>query len=82
MALIRFQCPECGFGDYEVGHLVDETDVYCVACWEEQGRQIRVQCWEEGLEIQARLRAGLAAGSAGLSARSVLPPLIGSLSPV
>ena len=59
MALIRFQCPECGMGDQEVSHLVDETEVYCVVCWEEQGRQIRVQRWEEVERSQARLRAGL-----------------------
>jgi hypothetical protein len=55
----RFQCPECGFGDYEVGHLVAENDFYCVVCLEEQGRQIRIQCWVEGEGAQARLREGL-----------------------
>ena len=59
MELLRFQCPECGFGDYEVGHLVAETEIYCVVCLEEQGRQIRVECWEEGEGAQARLREGL-----------------------
>jgi hypothetical protein len=34
----RFQCPECGFGDYEVGHLVTAADICCVVCLEEQGR--------------------------------------------
>jgi hypothetical protein len=57
MALLRFQCPECGSGDHEVGPLVAETDIYCVVCLEEEGRQIRVECWEEG--AQARLREGL-----------------------
>jgi hypothetical protein len=56
-----FQCPECGFGDREVGHLVGETEVYCVVCWEEQDRQICVQRWEEGEGSQARLGAGLVA---------------------
>lgn len=45
--MLRFQCPECGFGDYEVGHLA-EAETYCVVCLEEQGRQIRVECWEQG----------------------------------
>jgi hypothetical protein len=36
-----------GFGDREVGHLVAETEVYCVGCSEEQGWQIRIECWEE-----------------------------------
>jgi hypothetical protein len=55
----RFQCPECGFGDHEVGYLVSEADIYCVVCLEEQGRQIRVECWTEGQRAQARLRDGL-----------------------
>ena len=59
MELLRFQCPECGFGDHEVGHLVAETEIYCVVCLEERGRQIRVECWGEGEGAQARLREGL-----------------------
>jgi predicted nucleic acid-binding Zn ribbon protein len=31
MAILRFQCSECGFGDREVGHLMDEGEIYCVA---------------------------------------------------
>ena len=59
MALIHFQCPECGLGDHEVGHISGDADGYCVVCLEEQGRQIRVECWEEGEGDQARLREGL-----------------------
>ena len=57
--MLRFQCPECGFGDHEVGHLAPETEIYCIVCLEEQGQQIRVHCWEEGEGVQARLREGL-----------------------
>ena len=32
--MLRFQCPECGFGDYEVGHLVAENEIYCIVCLE------------------------------------------------
>jgi hypothetical protein len=35
-------------GDREVCHVVAETEVYCVVCSEEQGRQIRIESWEEG----------------------------------
>ena len=28
MPMMRFQCPECGMGDYEVGHLVAEPVEY------------------------------------------------------
>ena len=59
--MLRFQCPECGMGDQEVGHLVTEAEMYCVVCLEEQNRQIRIQWWEEVEGSQARLRAGLVA---------------------
>ena len=42
MALIHFQCPQCGFGDHKVGHLIADTDICGVVYFEEQGRQIRV----------------------------------------
>jgi hypothetical protein len=58
--MFRFQCPECGFGDHEVGHLVAETQVYCVVCLEEEGRLISIHCWEDEPD-QARLREALAA---------------------
>ena len=61
MATIRFQWPECGFGDHEVGQRVAESEIYCIVCLEEQGRQIRVECWEEGERVQARLREDLVA---------------------
>jgi hypothetical protein len=57
--MIHFQCPECGFGDDEVGHLVAEDEVYCIVCLEEEGRRIRVRRWEEAEPVQARLREAL-----------------------
>ena len=59
MAILRFQCPECGFGRREVGDLMDEGEIDCVVCMEEQGRYILVPCWEES--DQARLRPPLEA---------------------
>ena len=47
MAIFRFQCPECGFGDYEVGHLVADDELFCVVCLEEDGREVVVHCWQE-----------------------------------
>jgi hypothetical protein len=32
--MLLFRCPERGLGDYEVGHLIAETDIYCVVCLE------------------------------------------------
>ena len=47
--IIRFHCPECGFGDHEVGHLARETEIHCIVCLEEEhGRLIRVHCWGGG----------------------------------
>jgi hypothetical protein len=51
--MMHFQCPECGMGDHEVGHLVAEPVEYCVVCLDEQGRLIRLECWQEP---QSRLR--------------------------
>ena len=56
-----FQCPRCGFGDYEVGHLISDGDVFCLVCLEEEGLQIRLQRWEEREDDHARLRDPLAA---------------------
>jgi hypothetical protein len=52
--MMRFQCPECGMGDREVGHLIAEPTEYCVVCLDEHGRLIRLECWRE--LSQARLR--------------------------
>jgi hypothetical protein len=38
MVVIHFQCPECGFGDFEVAQLTTAAKIYCVVCLEEQGR--------------------------------------------
>jgi hypothetical protein len=35
-------------GDREVGHVVAETEVYCVVCSEKPGLQIRIEPWKEG----------------------------------
>jgi hypothetical protein len=54
---MRFQCVECGFGDFETGHLVAEDEVYCVICLEQEGRLVRLHRWEIVEETdQARLR--------------------------
>ena len=59
MAMLRFQCPECGLGDFEIGPM-PVTEIHCVVCLEEDGRLIRLHCWEEE-PAQARLREGLLA---------------------
>jgi hypothetical protein len=62
MRILRFQCPDCGFGDHEIGHITAEAEVYCVVCIEEEGRLVRVHRWEEeGEEAYARLRLADAA---------------------
>jgi ribosomal protein S27E len=32
--MMRFQCPNCGMGDAEFGHLMNEDDVHCIVCLE------------------------------------------------
>jgi hypothetical protein len=56
--MIHFQCPECGFGDREIGEMA-EAEIYCMVCLEEQGRETRVHCWTE--PDQALLRDALLA---------------------
>jgi hypothetical protein len=61
MFALCFQCPECGFGDYEVGYLTDGAEAYCIICQEEDGRIVRLQRWEEDDRAQARFRLADAA---------------------
>jgi hypothetical protein len=62
MPTIRFHCPECSFGDREVGHLTAGDEMHCIVCLEEEGRLIRLHWGEKEEEpVQARLRDALAA---------------------
>ena len=61
MPILRFHCPDCGFNDYEVGHLMAEDQIYCVICLEEEDRLVRLHRWEEeGEGAYARLRLAAA----------------------
>ena len=51
-----FQCPKCGFGSHEVGHLIGDSEVFCIVCLEEASIQVRPQRWEESGDGKARLR--------------------------
>lgn len=59
----HFQCPECGFGDAEFGHLLAADEVYCMVCLDEADLQVRLHRWtaEEAEAGQALRNAGLAA---------------------
>jgi hypothetical protein len=59
----HFQCPECGMGDFELGCLADDQQLFCEVCLEEGGRLIRFQRWpaDEVIPDYALLRPGLAA---------------------
>ena len=76
--MMRFQCPNCGMGDAELGHMMNEDDVHCILCLQELGRLIKVECWTDA--DQARLRLGFS--STASPELAALPPLIGSFSPV
>ena len=59
--MFRFQCPECGFGDHEVGHLMAETQVYCSCVPGRGGGEAdSIHCREDEPD-QARLREALVA---------------------
>ena len=59
----HFQCPECGMGDFEVGHLAVDHQFFCEVCVEEGRGLIRLERWpaEEEALSYARFRPGLAA---------------------
>ena len=41
----HFLCVECGFGDHELGHLLEADEIHCLVCLEESGREIRLHRW-------------------------------------
>jgi hypothetical protein len=61
MSVSRVQCPECGFGDYEVGYLTDGAEAYCIICQEEDGRTVRLHRRDDDETVQARFRLADAA---------------------
>lgn len=54
-ALWHFHCPECGFGDGEHGHLLDEQEIYCFVCLHEEQRYVRLRRWER---VEADIEQG------------------------
>jgi hypothetical protein len=58
----RFQCPRCGLGDFEVGHLVRPDEPFCLVCQEEDDEVVRLERWEQPEPAQARFRVALGAG--------------------
>jgi hypothetical protein len=59
----HFQCPECDMGDFELGRLAADQELFCEVCLEEESRLIRLQRWpaDDELPAYARFRPGLAA---------------------
>ena len=51
-----FQCPRCGFGSHEVGHLIADDEIFCIVCLEEAAIEVRLQRWDEPGDGQARFR--------------------------
>lgn len=54
----EFDCPSCGLGHAELGHLACDEDIFCPVCEHETGRQIKLLRWlpDERPAPQARLR--------------------------
>ena len=59
----HFHCPECGMGDFELGHLAEDQELFCEVCLEEESRLILLERWptEDVTPAYALLRPGLAA---------------------
>jgi len=45
-AFWHINCPECGVGDAEHGHLLAAHEIHCIICMEEEGREVRLHRWE------------------------------------
>jgi hypothetical protein len=58
-----FHCPECGFGNEELGYLAADHELLCEVCLEENRGPVRLQRCEpdETVAAYARLRRDLAA---------------------
>jgi hypothetical protein len=59
-----FCCPECGFSDEELGHLLGDHELYCIVCLEEaDGPLVRLQRWlvVEGDDNQPQASGGFVA---------------------
>lgn len=41
----RFQCPDCGMGDAELGHLLPADELHCVVCLIDEDRYVRLRRW-------------------------------------
>jgi hypothetical protein len=41
----QFACPECGFGDLELGELAADHEIHCIVCLEETGRHVLLDRW-------------------------------------
>ena len=49
MSIVRFwhfHCPECGFGDGELGYLAEAHEVHCTVCLVESSQYVRLRRWE------------------------------------
>lgn len=59
----HFHCPECGLGDFELGHLAADQELFCEVCVEEGRGLICLERWlvDEPAPTYARLRPVLAA---------------------
>ncbi len=43
--LWHYHCPECGFGDKEIGHLAVTDALYCEVCLEDK-QHVRLKRWQ------------------------------------
>ena len=59
----HFHCPECCFGDFELGRLAADQELVCEVCLEAGCGEVRLERWlaDEKSPVYARLRPGLAA---------------------
>jgi uncharacterized protein (DUF983 family) len=58
----HFLCPECGMGEFELGHLAGDQEFFCEVCREEDRGEVRLERWtaDDEAPAYALLRPGLA----------------------
>ena len=50
MPLWHYHCPECGFGDKEIGHLAVTDALYCEVCLEDK-QHVRLKRWHTAEDV-------------------------------
>ena len=65
----HFHCPECGMGDFELGHLAGDQELFCEVC---QKKAVARYAWSGGRRTRGAGLRPLTSWLGSLSSRSTL----------